>query len=104
MNEEEAKILKSFVNRGIHEDEAAVLFAERSVNQIYSFIDFQTNRKPNKIKETVMDNGYFRVSGECPDCFNEVLIFNNFCSVCGQKLDWTEQREELKGTRGYIYV
>ena len=104
MNTEEAEILKGFVNRGIHEDEAAAISAERSVNQIHSFIDFQTDKKPDSVRSEKMDNGYISVTGECPVCWNKVRVANNYCSVCGQKLDWTEQREELKRTRGYSYV
>lgn len=104
MNTEEAEILKGFVNRGIHEDEAAAISAERSVNQIYSFIYFQIDKKPEGVISEKMDNGYISVTGECPVCWNNVCIANNYCSVCGQKLDWTKQREELKRTRGYDYA
>ena len=50
-------------------------------------LEKQIPKKPNKVVKR--PNGKY---GECPVC-NHKILKENYCSRCGQKLDWEEGAE-----------
>lgn len=47
-------------------------------------------QKPKKPK-TYLETGYGYWTWKCPNCGDEWLFRYNYCSSCGQRLDWSEE-------------
>lgn len=59
-------------------------------------LEKQIPMKPANLKEMYMDFGNGQkigvdAYGDCPTCKNHLYNGANYCSKCGQKLDWGEE-------------
>lgn len=54
-------------------------------------LEKQIPMKPLEIKERHNFSGdVIYKDGYCPDCKNEITSSYRFCTLCGQKLDWSD--------------
>lgn len=53
-------------------------------------LEKQIPKKPNKNNKNESD--ILKCGWECPACKHEVGILHEYCSHCGQKLDWEETK------------
>lgn len=52
------------------------------------------------IPQKVIPNGFkpkYTLDAFCPNCGGRVMNYCNYCSECGQRLDWGNTRESVKG-------
>lgn len=64
-------------------------------------LEKQIPKKVNNLSEIYMDFGVGKkikvgAYGNCPNCNYNIDIVSNYCTRCGQKLDWREEDEEKK--------
>ena len=66
-----------------------------AVNQMaISALEKQVPKKPNKIHEDLDYEGFEVITGNCPNCNADVNQDDNcHCSVCGQILNWSSDKE-----------
>lgn len=53
------------------------------VDEIYRLRDIKTPKKPKGLSI-------------CPNCQNHLYINQKYCDKCGQKLDWSEVKDEIQ--------
>ena len=95
MTNERAKQILEYIGRRLQADEAVALS-----------IAYHCLEKQIPIKPTLIEDKMYM----CPKCYNNLMfkwekyptILNshiglNYCLGCGQKLDWCEVLEQLKG-------
>ena len=71
-------------------EEAERLSLERDKRVVLMAIKKQKPQKPKNIGSLGGEGIYFY--GECPSCNNGVNYEMNYCSCCGQHLDWGETK------------
>jgi hypothetical protein len=49
--------------------------------------------KTKRVKVSIDD---YRIDDYCPTCDEELYTTSNYCPNCGQKLDWNDDKIELK--------
>lgn len=75
--------------------ESADINAER-LQQLYedmqTFIDKATPKKT--IKEPIIKDRYRQYKNYCPICKQELPILGDYCSYCGQAVDWSDEDDK----------
>ncbi|MFW5669566.1 MAG: hypothetical protein ACOCM4_10025 [Acetivibrio ethanolgignens] len=59
-----------------------------ALNEAAELLEKQVPKKP-LIKKYAEEWGYW--TWKCPNCGDEWLFRYNYCSSCGQRLDWSEE-------------
>lgn len=88
------KVINHFRRRGL--SNGAALGHHSGVNdEIADLLGKHMPKKPDSIyREEVPYSEEAAIFGTCPCCNNEVQIGMNYCSACGQTLDWETMKNE----------
>ena len=73
--------------RNVSEEEQPTIFDlfHSEIFALQELIDKKTPMKPTKIKGEIIK--YYK----CPNCGSMIRCYDNHCSECGQKLDWSNE-------------
>lgn len=85
--EEASRDIIHYMANGCYNGENALCWD--ALNTAVSALSKQKPKKPNDMRFI----GDIKV-GLCSKCRNGIMDSNNFCSKCGQAIDWSEVNEE----------
>ena len=60
-----------------------------ALNEAAELLEKQVSKKPFPKIDIETERGYW--TWKCPNCGDEWLLRYNYCSSCGQRLDWSEE-------------
>lgn len=60
-----------------------------ALNEAAELLEKQVPKKPFPKTDIETERGYW--TWKCPNCGDEWLFRYNYCSSCGQRLDWSEE-------------
>ena len=96
MNEITKAVDFFIMGRTFKEEEANEMYYYREI--LYELVDKETPMKPkNREYVNMAENNFIGLEiGQCNNCDFETTEVHNYCSQCGQKIDWGDENEKEK--------
>lgn len=71
---------------------------QKALERAVQALKKQIPRKVDNLSEMYMDFGTGKkikvgAYGNCPNCKYNIDIVSKYCTICGQKLDWSEEND-----------
>lgn len=99
--EESIKILQECIDLigTEYPDQKDLMEYRKALERAVKALKKQIPRKVDNLSEMYMDFGVGKkikvgAYGDCPNCKYSVDIVSNYCTRCGQKLDWGEENDK----------
>lgn len=93
--EEAIEILRERI--GIIKQDWSLVEYQKALERAVKALEKQIPRKVSNLSEIYLDFGVGKkikvgAYGNCPNCNYNIDTVSKYCTRCGQKLDWSEQK------------